>query len=438
MTDEQQARELARWLEAGGGTDLPSAVHPDVLEAVLALRPDLAPAPRVSIDDILADVRTGPFADAPAISGGEVVPFPVPSSLPPDDPMLDAPVPANRPWWAGRATGGLAGVVAAAAAVLLVLGDPNTTLEMADTTLPAAIEEAASEQAAVPESSDSRREKFDARQDKTPPPPPAAPRAQRETKEARKWEVAKSPARQAKPAPAPALTGAIAKDEPKKKRASVEPMGPPGDDAVVDLGEMPTYSAAGDDLDDQGNTASFGSGGGSADGLSAPIAELPADDKELDQVAATEDEEVRAPDVEQVQSLDIPVTTSTETLAPSSKTARSPYAAAPSELPRSGAGPTPLQIALEGSAARAASGDPVGAARSLQGFIREPVSDGQRAAEAAARYALQGGQPALALDLIQRGLALTSKRSGARRRLLELEELASSQLAPRQTAEPNE
>jgi hypothetical protein len=130
MNDEQQAQRLARWLDAGGQTPPPEGVDPDVIEAVYAMRPELAPAPRVSIDDILGGVTSGPFADdlTEEDTGAEVVPFPVPVSMPAEidevpepanDPVLDDEV--ARPWWRGRWTGGVAGVLAAAAAVLLVV-----------------------------------------------------------------------------------------------------------------------------------------------------------------------------------------------------------------------------------------------------------------------------------------------------------------------------
>jgi len=117
MTPEEQARRLAEWLDGHPGTDPPLDLDPEVVEAVYALRPDLAPAPRVSADDILAELATGPLAEgAPApIEGGSdaaVVPFPEPDRAP-------APAPRRRPTWGwGTATGTL---VALAAALVLVV-----------------------------------------------------------------------------------------------------------------------------------------------------------------------------------------------------------------------------------------------------------------------------------------------------------------------------
>lgn len=62
MTELNEPRLLAEWLDANPGEAPPEGVEAEVIEAVYALRPDLAPAPRVSLDDILAGVATGPFA----------------------------------------------------------------------------------------------------------------------------------------------------------------------------------------------------------------------------------------------------------------------------------------------------------------------------------------------------------------------------------------
>jgi hypothetical protein len=53
-------RALADWLEHGVGLDL---VEDDVFEAVVVLRPDLAPAPSLTADDLLAGLDAGPLAD---------------------------------------------------------------------------------------------------------------------------------------------------------------------------------------------------------------------------------------------------------------------------------------------------------------------------------------------------------------------------------------
>ena len=94
MTPEEQAKALADWLDQNPGSSAPEGLDSDVLEAVYVLRPDLAPAPQVTLEAILEHVEEGPFAAAPSSSQ-----------------------PAVRPrMWIWRGLGGLA----AAAAVLLI------------------------------------------------------------------------------------------------------------------------------------------------------------------------------------------------------------------------------------------------------------------------------------------------------------------------------
>jgi hypothetical protein len=62
MTEFNEPRLLANWLDAHPGEAPPAGIEAEVVQAVYALRPDLAPAPRVSLDDILGGVRAGPFA----------------------------------------------------------------------------------------------------------------------------------------------------------------------------------------------------------------------------------------------------------------------------------------------------------------------------------------------------------------------------------------
>ncbi|MFT4623841.1 MAG: hypothetical protein ACI8PZ_002497 [Myxococcota bacterium] len=115
MTEEERAAALRRWL------DSPSSGHPpeleaDVVHAVSALRPDLAPPPRLTADDILASVSSGPLASGSA--GAAPV---MPSAEAGPEPLV---MPANRPrtWW--RSVGGAGGVglvLAVAATFLLVV-----------------------------------------------------------------------------------------------------------------------------------------------------------------------------------------------------------------------------------------------------------------------------------------------------------------------------
>ena len=62
-----QPELLARWLQhqldrGDVGTPPPAGLDPDVVEAVDALRPDLAPVPELDLDELLAGVTQGPFA----------------------------------------------------------------------------------------------------------------------------------------------------------------------------------------------------------------------------------------------------------------------------------------------------------------------------------------------------------------------------------------
>jgi hypothetical protein len=88
MNEQRSADALAAWLAAGGATPPPD-LDPEVAAAVFALRPDLAPAPRVRADDILASVMAGPLARAAAPS--EAVPPPLEAAV------LPFPVRAPRP-----------------------------------------------------------------------------------------------------------------------------------------------------------------------------------------------------------------------------------------------------------------------------------------------------------------------------------------------------
>jgi hypothetical protein len=159
-TIEEQAAQLARWLDEHPGSAPPEGVDPDVLEAIYAMRPELAPAPSFSIDDILAEITTGPFASSGSgpeataePSGAEIVPLPTPE-LERDDDTEEAPATGvvdlaterrrRRPWlWSA------AGAVAAAAMALIVItpfvekGVPDAVFESEQAQMPAASPEPA-------------------------------------------------------------------------------------------------------------------------------------------------------------------------------------------------------------------------------------------------------------------------------------------------------
>ncbi|MCB9762386.1 MAG: hypothetical protein H6739_21495 [Alphaproteobacteria bacterium] len=111
MTPEEQASQLARWLSDQPGSEPPADLDAEVVEAVYALRPDLAPAPRVSIDDILAGVTAGPFA--PAGANTPAPPLPEPPAEVVD--LAAARRRRSRGIWGGL------GTLAAAALVLMVV-----------------------------------------------------------------------------------------------------------------------------------------------------------------------------------------------------------------------------------------------------------------------------------------------------------------------------
>jgi hypothetical protein len=164
MTREDQAGSLGRWLERTPGSPPPDDVDSDVIEALYALRPDLAPAPRLTADDILASVTRGPLADrsrsgasADPRAPAEVVQFPTRTSTATtakdrratddaNEPVdaSDAPVRGGRRnvlWmWVGG-TGGLGMAMVAAATILLVatpvLRDASERAEVSGAASPA-------------------------------------------------------------------------------------------------------------------------------------------------------------------------------------------------------------------------------------------------------------------------------------------------------------
>ena len=119
-TEETEARLLAEWLATPAGTPPPEGLSSDVVAAVYAMRPDRAPAPRVSIEDIFGKVEKGPFAEAVAEAGAARAPLGTTrrgAGTP--GPVRPERKPARRVgWWAAPAVGV---VVSAAAAVLFVL-----------------------------------------------------------------------------------------------------------------------------------------------------------------------------------------------------------------------------------------------------------------------------------------------------------------------------
>ncbi len=112
-TEETEARLLAEWLSTPPGTAPPEGLSPDVVAAVYAMRPDRAPAPRVTIDDVLATVTTGPFAAStarPKLGSERATARGV--GVRPEAARR------RRPWWMAPAFG--VGITAALAAVIVI------------------------------------------------------------------------------------------------------------------------------------------------------------------------------------------------------------------------------------------------------------------------------------------------------------------------------
>jgi hypothetical protein len=67
LLDPAVAEALQEWLASPAGTPPPPVLPVGVVEATYVLRPELAPALRVGIDDILGELREGPLAEPQVI-----------------------------------------------------------------------------------------------------------------------------------------------------------------------------------------------------------------------------------------------------------------------------------------------------------------------------------------------------------------------------------
>jgi len=118
LVDPVVAKSLAEWLSSPPGTPPPRNLPIGVVEATYALRPDLAPAPRVSIADVLDGLSEGPLA------AQETPPLRV---IEPQTVTEPANAPSGR--WANLGSTRAWGAVALAAAILLtVIPDSATVL----------------------------------------------------------------------------------------------------------------------------------------------------------------------------------------------------------------------------------------------------------------------------------------------------------------------
>ena len=65
MNEERQARLLAEWLDGSAEQLAPEGIDVDVLEAIYVMQPDRAPAPRVTLEEILAPTLLAASTPAP-------------------------------------------------------------------------------------------------------------------------------------------------------------------------------------------------------------------------------------------------------------------------------------------------------------------------------------------------------------------------------------
>ena len=117
MTESSEAKLLADWLQSPPGTPAPEGLDADVVAGVYALRPDLAPPLRLTLDEVLGSVSAGPFAGAAARKDAARVAAhvdPRASVAPRRDGASRAG--SKRAWWAIPGVG----LVVAAAAVTLI------------------------------------------------------------------------------------------------------------------------------------------------------------------------------------------------------------------------------------------------------------------------------------------------------------------------------
>ena len=128
MSEQIEIQKLVAWLESHPGEPPPAELDSEVVEAVYVLRPDLAPAPRVRVEDIMERIQSGPLTEDPK---NPVETLSQPAALPEEDlPSFateDVPTeiamvrdfeerPANSPpnrrsIWAGAATISVAALV---------------------------------------------------------------------------------------------------------------------------------------------------------------------------------------------------------------------------------------------------------------------------------------------------------------------------------------
>jgi hypothetical protein len=384
MNEEKQADRLARWLDealAAGGTppDAPADLDDDVREAIAALRPDRAPAPRLTADDLLASLQAGPLAAPQPV----VIPFPSPAAA------------RSRRMWRSVGGAGGVGLMLAAAGVLYLFGVDRSALQAPPPPEMVAVPEEAPAAAAVEqkENADVPAEPIvgGRLEDNAIDARSAVREAPRPSKESARSAGADAPAAEAPLPLAPTgqgIAGAIAESQKPAARAL-----PPEDLG----GAAPETAAPSPGLAEMGEvtTAEPNAAAGYYRGQSPKQAE-------------TRDRETRKAEK-------------------SADEAPPPPAAAPpvSQVAQAGwaAGVDPVALAgfdaARGKAqSLAAQGRFAEAAATLATVVHAPARAGQYHAKLAADYWLQAGDPAAAVAIAMQGLQLSSADSPERNALL--------------------
>ncbi len=424
-TSPESARALGRWLDRPSEAP-PEGVDAEVLEAIYALRPELAPAPRVSPDDILAGVTRGPLAadaEAPTPAsvsrdGAEIVPFPgqdgssegtegAAAEVPPR-PADAAPPGARGPQraaaWA-RGTAGVGIALVAAATLMIVVGtgrEDGAATRAAPEQGIAARELATSDEATDGASGPHKVEIADQIAERQAPP----------SLEAR--APAPPPARAA-PAPkatarAEGATGAEEAEEEPEQAAALR-------DELVAQGY---YRIDEDAFDAEQARIPEVAGEAPAELREAPEAAPAAG------VAAGGGRRARSRAVAAPADADEPTHVADDALVPAPVGAGEADAPVRPAVPRPSAawsagvdGPVVEEVRglLSRADALAAEGRRADAARVLADGLRGPAGVAHHLAMRAAELYLQAGAPQRALEVLDRGLSFAGGDAGQRRYL---------------------
>jgi hypothetical protein len=392
----EEAEKLASWLDAGAGALPPQGVDPAVVESVYVLRPDLAPAPRTTVESILASVRTGPLVASVESAKRERR--------------------VSVPWWRGFRVWLWPGVglaAAAAMALLIVLPKGGPLQRQHAATPPPRAGETEAAPAPVPEAAQSAASPSAA----GAPSTPFSPLAAREAKKAEEVLSGRT-ARLSPEAPAPSgaqlsprgdTEGALAETVPSKGGGELRPAPP-----------------SNEDLSDE---RSWGGAGPASSAASAGVAQSPpstaSTSKRMDYADEAQGERERASDLDEGLSRSRRSEKSDKTAAarPQTDTPGS-YDAVWYLSDRALDDATRARVASAHATASEASraSDLDGAIAALEPLLVEADPDvAQDAAYWVATWQESKGDHAAALSTVRRGLAASSRSSIFRSRLLELQ-----------------